>query len=227
MLLPILLLMACQPVRADLEPATAADEVAFLDHAAHDEDGAFEIIAQPAPWPGDAVITQAVTPLRIQIRNHGDVPAEIHLENIALVSDTGRIHHAVPAVAMEGAVHTMEPPRQVIEPGFEADRFTVAGRYRRANPRLRNYNGPFRHDVPYYRRYYNTWSTTEALPTPEMIQCALPEGVLEAGGQVAGWLYFEPVGDAEKVHLTAELFPTNEDPDSPLAQLHVPFRTTD
>ena len=215
-------------MQADLKPAAAADEVPFLERAAQDSDGQIEIIAQPAPWPGDAVITRAVTPLRVQIRNHGEIPVEVHLHAIALVSGEGRVHHAVPPVAIRGRVPSLDQPAQVVQPGFEADRFTVAGRYRRVHPRLRNYNGPFRHDVPYYRRYYDQWSTTERLPTPEMAASAMPEGVLEAGEQVTGWLYFERVSDdAERVHLTARLFALGEDDAEPVAKLHVPFATTE
>lgn len=219
------LLAACTPVQAGLEPATSADEVRFLERAARAQDGDIIVVAQAAAWPGEAIITQKVTPIRLRVENHGDVEASIHLENIALLGGTGRVYAAVPPVLLSGAVDRIEPPTHPFEPGFDSDRFVVARRYRTAYPGLSAYNGRFDYNLFYNRTRYEYWEVHEILPTPEMVQHALPEGVLEAGGHVTGWVYFEKV-DAmveREVALSADVLPVEGD--EPLAQLDVPFVT--
>ena len=48
---------------------------------------------------------------------------------------------------------------------------------------------------PYYYDAYETYYADIDLPTPEMLQHALPEGVVDPGGSVTGFIYFEDVSD--------------------------------
>jgi hypothetical protein len=68
-----------------------------------------------------------------------------------------------------------------------------------------------------------SWNFEERLPTPEMVGAALPEGVLNPGGYISGWLYFEKVDDDEsRVQLRASMRNIEEEP---IARLTVPFAT--
>jgi hypothetical protein len=62
----------------------------------------------------------------------------------------------------------------------------------------------------------------EPLPTRDMVEQALPEGTLENGGTVAGFLYFHDVSDRERqVLLQARLVDASTG--QPFGQLTIPF----
>lgn len=59
---------------------------------------------------------------------------------------------------------------------------------------------------PFYGPYGYYWVPPEPLPTRDMLRRALPEGVLEDGGSVAGFVYFQNVSGREhSVTLRARL----------------------
>ncbi|MGZ3461836.1 MAG: hypothetical protein ACXU86_25365, partial [Archangium sp.] len=47
----------------------------------------------------------------------------------------------------------------------------------------------------YYAPYY--WAPPEPLPTRDMVRKALPEGTLDTGGTLSGFLYFQSVSPQE------------------------------
>jgi hypothetical protein len=58
---------------------------------------------------------------------------------------------------------------------------------------------------PFFRPY-SYWSAPEPLPTRDMLRQALPEGTLEDGGTITGFLYFQDVSEREgRVTLQARL----------------------
>ncbi len=59
----------------------------------------------------------------------------------------------------------------------------------------------------YDATWYPYWGTVEArLPTPTMLQNALPEGVIKPGGRLDGYVYFQHVPDtAGRVDLDMRL----------------------
>ena len=59
-------------------------------------------------------------------------------------------------------------------------------------PGLTPFAGPFVYDPFFYTSYYPRFVQLQR-PTGDMVQKALPEGVLEPGGRMAGFLYFETV----------------------------------
>jgi hypothetical protein len=79
---------------------------------------------------------------------------------------------------------------------------------------------------PFYDPFYGPQShlrCEEPLPTQDMLAQALPEGTLENGGTVDGFLYFQGVGNREReVILQAQLVDatTNE----PFGELSIPFQ---
>jgi hypothetical protein len=66
----------------------------------------------------------------------------------------------------------------------------VAPHLRSLYPTIPVHDGPFSYDQTYSQRLSNYWQHSK-LPNLEMIQRALPEGVLYPGGWLAGWLYFQ------------------------------------
>jgi hypothetical protein len=74
-------------------------------------------------------------------------------------------------------------------PRFDRDRFRLAPGYWVYYPNIPRWTDPWNDDPDYYDRYYSVWQ--EPLPTNEMLELALPEGVLEPRGRVNGFLYFQ------------------------------------
>ena len=73
-------------------------------------------------------------------------------------------------------------------PGFAAHRFLLLRPYGRWYPAYPLWDGPFDWDPLFYDQFYATWEPP--LPTPDMLNEAVPEGVLQPGGHLAGFLYF-------------------------------------
>ncbi|QRK10324.1 hypothetical protein JQX13_09645 [Archangium violaceum] len=64
--------------------------------------------------------------------------------------------------------------------------------------------GPGWYD-PFYGPYYGSyaWRPPEPLPTRDMVRKSLPEGTLETGGTLTGFLYFQNVSEREG-HVTLQ-----------------------
>jgi hypothetical protein len=101
-----------------------------------------------------------------------------------------------PTVAPSAApVRVRPPPPTVVSPHFQHNRFFVSPSFAVIYPGLSAwpYYWPF--DSGYYNQYYDYWPQT--LPTTDMINQALPEGVLEAQGSIQGYVYFQKVAPRE------------------------------
>lgn len=157
------------------------------------------VIARSDAWSGFPPDLERVTPILVTIENDGAVPLRIRYNEFALVAPaTGARFAAIPPFDIRGV--EVEP---VTSLGYSG--FWVAPYYAPYYPRLRPYYGAFPFDDFYYDQYYPTWVDIE-LPTGDMIQKALPEGVLDPGGRVTGYLYFQNVKrDAGLVEFTQEL----------------------
>lgn len=144
------------------------------------------VVARSDAWSGFPPNLDRVTPILVTIENDGTVPIRIRYNEFALVApSTGESFAAIPPFNIRGT--EVEP---VTALGYSG--FWVAPYYAPYYPRLRPYHGAFPFDQYYYDRYYPTWVDIE-LPTGDMVQKALPEGVLDPGGRVTGYLYFENV----------------------------------
>jgi hypothetical protein len=80
--------------------------------------------------------------------------------------------------------------------------FRVAPHLRRFYPGLIVADG-FLLDEPFYSRY--SVFRTLKLPTGDMVQKALPEGVLEPGGKVSGFLYFPELESSGAITFAMDL----------------------
>jgi hypothetical protein len=64
-------------------------------------------------------------------------------------------------------------------------------------PNIPDYDNDFGPDRNYSNAYCSIFSEAK-LPTPQMFDLLLPEGVVDNGGHAAGFLYFEKVDNDEK-----------------------------
>lgn len=113
----------------------------------------------------------------------------------------------------------------VFAPRFAYHRYVVAPFYHPYyNPYFASV-GPWtyrRWDPLYYHRYYPRWSVD--LPTQDMIELAIPEGVIQPQGQVSGFLYFPELDAAEQgdhITLTANLVDAQQN--DPFGRITIPF----
>ncbi len=139
-------------------------------------------------WTGLPPDIGHIVPLLVTIENNGTAPIRIRYDQFFIVGPIGDKMRALPPFEIRG--HEWVDPYYI--PGgypFAADRFYVAPYLGGFYPGLRPFGGPFVYDPWFYTAYYPAWRV--GLPTQDMMVQALPEGVVEPGGKVAGFLYME------------------------------------
>lgn len=196
---------ACAP-NATLTPAPAAERAAgagVVDSAA-----GVQVTAKVNAWEGVFPVSQRVTPVHVTIENNGDRPLRIRYDDFTLASQDGTRYAVIPPYGFDEAVGRLVPSPTlgvVANPMFVQDAFYLAPPYGPIYPGLPAYGEAFPYDPFYYKRYHQHWAAT-AMPTEEMLNRALPEGVLEKGGRLSGFLYFEQIqADDERVSFRANL----------------------
>ncbi len=142
------------------------------------------------------------TPVLVTLTNNNDQPVRVRYSDFVLVGPSNDVYHALPPFNISETV--TEPI--TLERTYSG--FLIAPYLSRYYPRARVLRDPFLFDDVYFRRYYPAFVEIQ-LPTGDMIQKALPEGVLEPGGRVSGFLYFEdPDDDVGRVTYTQSVVTT-------------------
>ena len=215
---------------ANLQPAPTATEVGPEDEAAITVVDDITVQAQTDAWTGDPGVTTHVTPIRVTIDNDSGEPLRIRYGEFALVSSDGERYAALPPFNVEGDVTEPVLVREydpVVDPLFTFDGFEVAPYYSDVYPDLTPYADPFFYDPDYYYRYGGDLEAIFAeqdLPTVNMLQNVLPEGVLYDGGRVSGFVYFEKVDeDVPLVTFRADL--EKAESDESFGTVRIPFTT--
>jgi hypothetical protein len=191
---------------SELQPAAGARGLRGVENAAVSCSNGVQVTAQIASWPSDANADRMVTPLRIIVQNEAREPVLVRYADFTLETSAGKQYPSPPLrvedrhANLEFSAHTASPVRANIL--YKA--FRVAPQYRMHYRGLVPYDGPFDHDSSYYDAHYGDWGTS-TLPTNEMISRALPEGVVDPGGYVAGYLYFPKVKSSARMVLHASL----------------------
>lgn len=172
------------------------------------------VIARPEAWAGVPTDLEEVTPVLVTFENDGDRPIQIRYNEFALVAPTGQQYAAIPPFEVRGT--EVEPLSR-----YGLNSFYVAPYLAPYYPRARIYRGAFPYDPFYYDRF-GPRSVRIELPTADMVQKALPEGVLEPGGVVTGFLYFQNVGDdVRSVDLIANIVDARSGED--IGTARIPF----
>ena len=169
------------------------------------------IITKVNYWKGNPEIKQYVTPVYVTITNKSSKPLKISYEQFALLSPHGKRFSALPPFEVRGEVsnpYLFQNYTPILDPDFTYHGFLIAPFYSSIYPEIPVCSSSFYFDPLYYNSYYNYWDQMEYdLPTPKMIDNALPEGVLKKGGEITGFLYFEKINNvkANKVDFKADL----------------------
>jgi hypothetical protein len=195
----LLLLIAC--VHApQLVPAPGAPRDPTSPDAAAATVAGVEVSAGGKRWSGEPPdLDSLVTPLYVRVRNGSAVPVRIRYGDFTVTARSGLQTSAIPPFQIQ------RPGTEVVTlaPAFTSDRFFLYERYRRFYPGYPLWEGPWDFDPAFYDQSYATWKPS--LPTKDMLQQALPEGVLQPGGSAAGFLYFNQLQDKGPVVFAAEI----------------------
>lgn len=159
-------------------------------------------------WSGQpSDLAKVLTPLKATMANHSGVPMLVRYSDFNLHTSTGLTLRALPPFQIRGTVTQTVP---VTAPAFAYTGFAIAPYYAPFYPGFGVWGGPFWYDWPYYTTYFAEWPVR--LPTRDMIELAIPEGVLESGGQLSGYLYFHKIPkNAESADLYVKLVDANTD----------------
>jgi len=173
--------------RIALTPAPSVQEISEEGLVGVDTSEGVSVTINTTAWTGRPAVKQEITPIKVRIQNEHGSRIRIRYNEFSLMSPSGKHYAALPPHAIDGTV--------AITPIIRWRDFRVAPYYRSVYPDLPYWSGPFGYDPNYHKRHYGYWQLP--LPTIEMREEALPEGTLEDGGEVGGFLYFEKVGKDE------------------------------
>jgi hypothetical protein len=148
------------------------------------------VTAEADAWRGVPADLIRVIPLLVTIDNKSTRPLRVRYTEFALVDETKHAS-ALPPFRIEGT-ETVGTSGALNAYPYPLSGFYVAPYLSRFYPGLTPFAGPFVYDPFFYTSYYPRFVELQ-LPTGDMVQKALPEGVLQPGGRMSGFLYFENV----------------------------------
>ena len=170
-----------------------------------------QVIIDTNEWRGQ--VLREVVPIQVSIENESGRLLQVCYQEFALITSSGQHLPALPLFDLTEKVSAL--PRSY---RFPWNGFYVAphmGRYFRG---FWSGRWTFAHDPgPYETRYRRLRDLVE--PSADMAASALPEGVLESGGRITGFLYF-PALDAPQATFAMQL--VDAESRSPLAGVRIP-----
>lgn len=189
------------------------------------------------PWVGDPPgLPDVMTPVHVAFENVAGRPVQVSYRNCTLVGSSGFRYRALPPFPTAGNAPVGEVERvgQVVLADYHAAKpvakphpvhprtpphhFYIAPPYVGWYPGIVVWPHAWYWDVR-YPTLYATWPAP--LPTHEMLEYALPEGVLQPGGTVSGFLYFQRVDREASVTLEVNLL--DAETSQPLGVARLPF----
>ena len=175
-------------------------------------------------WVGSPEVRNEVTPLKITVANNNENPIKITYDNMKLVSEDSTVFTALPIYNLIGTVNDVQlaPEHNVIvESEIDHDRFYIYPMYTRVYNNIPITDYKYFEDPSYYSQYYSEWNET-GMPTAGMRNLALPEGILDNGGSISGFVYFQKVdADVESVELSMDII--NAENNEVLGNIQLPF----
>lgn len=173
-------------------------------------------------WSGEPPTLTEVIPILVEVENNSKVPVQIRYQAFRVTSPSGADRFvALPTFNIKGT--EVEP---ITTPLYPFSGFLIAPHHHHFFPFLTPFHHPFDH-FAYYDLYYPRFVRYK-LPTVDMLRKALPEGVLQPGGKVTGFLYFdeeaeeaEEIEEGERAHFVADLI--NADTGKQFGTVTIPF----
>ncbi|RKG91768.1 hypothetical protein D7V97_41600 [Corallococcus sp. CA053C] len=236
-----LLLLAGCAAETKLRPIPEAGLVQNAQGSAITEQRGVRLVADGQAWRGHpSDLERRLTPVYVRLENQGPRALKVQYPDIALVGAASRFRytalapltlrqglssreHTAPGEATQGAVIAPAGHWRVgVGVGVGGYGY---GPWRGYGP---SYYGPWGYGPwgsPFYSPYPYALSYQEPLPTEDMINNALPEGTLEPGGTLEGFVYFQGVAHREdKVTLQVRLVDAGTG--EPFGMLDIPFQVS-
>ncbi|MGE5570944.1 MAG: hypothetical protein ACM3S5_18065 [Rhodospirillales bacterium] len=184
-------------------PAPTAQTLANKHEVAVAQAAGVRMEADGKAWSGEpAHLDAAIAPIKVGITNNSGRSLRIRYKDFSLASAGGFTAAALPPLKITGSVPG--EPVAVSSPFYGWYGYGPGPYYSPWYPGYSHWYGPFGWDYPYYTTYYAQWPV--ALPTEDMVRKAIPEGVVNSGGRVEGFLYFPQVPEgAKQATLSADL----------------------
>lgn len=170
-------------------PAEAAPAFLHGESAVAQQAGV-QVAASTRAWEGSpAALETELTPVLVNILNDSRRPVRIGYESFRFTSEAETLYSPLPPYRIE--VEVVQPV-SAGRPYYTYAGFRGAPYLRAYFPQVAAYEGSFAFDDGYYGAHAPAWSRYQSLglPSEDMLARALPEGVLESGGRVGGFLYF-------------------------------------
>lgn len=205
-----------------LVPAPAANQVGQA--AAAQSSQGVRVVADGGAWRGVPAQLPDLVPVKVSIENRGDRPVLLRFAAFSLVTPAGERLTAIPPLEIEGEAVASGIGGAGLDPWsplFEHDNFFVAPHARSYYPGIPPWGGIW------YPPVRGTGMSAPMvwpldLPTRSMLEQALPEGVIERGGHVSGFVYFPDVpGGTERIRFEAELL--DAETGEAFGRIRIPF----
>lgn len=223
------LLAASCSVEPQLVSDADAERLEATRTAARAQTGGVKVFIEADAWRGRPVaLSEVVTPVRISVENSSGRPLRIAYADFTLRGQ--KQYHALAvlerdetplsmgsmAVVLTG---TAEAERPLIAPRFGSRGFFIAPFYQRQFPRYEPWPRSLDRDpalsVERPRLRAN-------LPSRDMVAEGVPEGVVESGGFVSGFVFFDRVEPGEK-RVVFDLALTDPDTAERWGDVRIPF----
>ena len=182
-----LFLAACART-ANLSPAPGVAVVPGPGAGASTTVSGVQVIARAQAWQGNPPdLSTKVTPLLIDLQNNSNREVLVRYNQITLYGADAHRFNVMPPYDINT---TLTQAYTIDNPFYGFRGYAVAPYLARWYPRMLRYEGAFAYDPAYYSPYVTRYAQIK-LPTVDMVQRALPEGVLSPNGHAEGFVYFE------------------------------------
>src|SRR5712691_10351275 len=181
-----------------LEPAAGAALVPGRQNVAEQSTSGVNLRVTGDAWKGDPQdLGTLFTPVRVTIENHSGKTLRVSYRDFTLAGASGFHYAAIPPMKARGTLGMRKAPSSpTLQPArWEHRGFMVAPHYSYLYPGLEPWPGVFAYDPLWYDTIYSRWP--ERRPPKDMLSEALPEGVVQDGGSVSGFVYFQSVTGRE------------------------------
>lgn len=192
---------ACALRAPTLEPAPSATRAEGRGLGAVAAQAGVRVTARVGAWAGVPSRLTRVEPVLVTVENGSEVPLRVRYDDFSLRSEADGRLAALPPFDVDGTA--FEPVAGAGHAGIHG--FHVARHHAGVYRHLPSWRGHW-YDARHY--HHDWWPVMQRLelPTGDMVQKALPEGVVEPGGRVTGFLYFQPPsGEASEITFRHDL----------------------
>jgi hypothetical protein len=210
-LLSLFALEACVHQKV-LEPAAGVPVASGRRDVAEAATAGVTVMATGDSWKGDPPgLGSLFTPVGVTIENHSGKALRVTYRDFSLSGASGFHYAAIRPIRARGTLSAPGTTSAASQP-------TYADVY----PAVDDWPGPVVY-APYQSHGFDAiWP--ERLPTQDMLAKAIPEGALQEGGKVSGFVYFQSVTGREPA-VEFEMTLANATDGQAFGRIGIPFRT--